>query len=296
MTTEKNIRLSIILVAYNMPRELPRTLLSLSQKMQREIGSEEYEVIVVDNGSSIPFDKDSCSEIMPNIQFMDVSTPSVSPCKAVNEGQHQARGDVIGVMIDGARMVSPRLLKNAIEAAELHDRAVIGTFSFHLGPQPQMQSIHNGYNQDEEDRLLATVPWEDNGYLLFDISVFAGSSRWGWHELPAETNALFMHRDMWDELDGYDEDFVSPGGGLANLDAWRRACHLPDNQVIMLHGEGTFHQFHGGVSTNSPVSRWKEFDCEYSRIRGQSYAKPDADPRFYGRFNRWSKRAGAHMT
>lgn len=48
--------LSLIVVAYNMARELPRTLYTLSSQYQRGIAPQDYEVIVVDNGSDQPVD------------------------------------------------------------------------------------------------------------------------------------------------------------------------------------------------------------------------------------------------
>src|SRR6201991_3313068 len=47
---------SVVVVIYNIPREAPRTLLSLSAEYQRDIGRDEYEVVVVDNGSTPPVD------------------------------------------------------------------------------------------------------------------------------------------------------------------------------------------------------------------------------------------------
>ena len=43
---------------------------------------------------------------------------------------------------------------------------------------------------------------------------------------------------------------------------------------IMLLGEATFHQVHGGVATNAPVSRWDEFNREYAAIRGHGFERP----------------------
>jgi hypothetical protein len=40
---------SVVVVAYSMQRQAPRTLLSLSAGYQRHIDADEYEVIVVDN-------------------------------------------------------------------------------------------------------------------------------------------------------------------------------------------------------------------------------------------------------
>jgi len=47
---------SVVVVIYNMAREAPRTLHSLSAAYQRHIDADDYEVIVVDNGSQPSFD------------------------------------------------------------------------------------------------------------------------------------------------------------------------------------------------------------------------------------------------
>ena len=145
-----------------------------------------------------------------------------------------------------------------------------------------MRSVPLGYDQQEEDRLLDSVDWTHDGYRLFDISVFAGSSAGGWFAPLSESNALFLTKKLWEELGGYDERFRSPGGGLVNLDTYARACALPDSQLITLLGEGTFHQVHGGVATNATVHPWDTFHDEYVAIRGYPFAKPDVVPLFLG--------------
>ncbi len=148
----------------------------------------------------------------------------------------------------------------------------------------QMKSVAKGYNQDEEDKLLDSVHWQDNGYHLFDISVFAGSSSNGWFNPIAETNALFMHRNLWDELGGYDEAFVTPGGGLVNLDAYLRATELEGSVLVNLLGEGTFHQVHGGVATNQnrDEASWEVFHDEYKKLRHKSFEPTDRESLFIG--------------
>jgi hypothetical protein len=91
-----------------------------------------------------------------------------------------------------------------------------------------------------------------------------------------------MRASHWQELGGYDARFVSPGGGLAGHDLWARACSDPRTNPIMLLGEATFHQVHGGLATDNTTSRWSEFHDEYSRIRGHAYARPTRVPHFFG--------------
>lgn len=280
-----NPRLSLVIVVYNMARELPRTLRSLSLSMQRRIQQEDYELIVVDNGSTLPFDEQLCRRIAPCLRIHHVANPSPSPARAINQGLELAKGDLIGVYIDGARLASPGLLHGAMCASMISARAIIGTLNFHLGPDIQRLSVENGYSQKEEDRLLDSVDWTSDGYRLFSVSSFGGSSSDGWFMPIGESNALFLHRSLWQELGGYDERFEMPGGGLVNLDTWRRACNCTDVEVILLLGEATFHQLHGGVATNAGRPMFSLFNEEYRRIRGEDYRSPRISPFYLGRIN-----------
>lgn len=277
------LRLSLIIVAFDMARELPRTIRSLSPAMQSGIEAHDYEIIVVDNGSRQRFDESACRRWFPRLRVHHVARPTVSPVAAINEGLQLAQGELVGVWIDGARLASPGLLEGALRAARLHERPVIGTIGFHLGPDLQRVSIKAGYNQAREDELLASVDWTQDGYRLFGISSFAGSSAGGWFMPIGESNALFLTRTQWYELEGYDARFTMPGGGLANLDMWRRACTMPDSQVVILLGEGTFHQIHGGAATNADRPMFPVFHEEYHRIRGEPFSPPRVSPIFVGR-------------
>jgi glycosyltransferase involved in cell wall biosynthesis len=275
-------KLSVIIIGHNMARELPRTIRSLSPAMQRDIEPGDYEVILIDNGSTQTCDENELRRLLPGLVVHRMQNATASPAPAINFGLTVARGDLVGVCIDGARIASPGLLSNALAASRLHDRPVIGTFAFHLGPEVQMKSIKHGYNQAVEDELLARSGWEVDGYRLFTISVFAASSARGWFELPAESNAFFLRAEHWRALGGWDERFVTPGGGLVNCDTWARVCADPTGELIMLLGEATFHQVHGGVVTNNLNPPIELFHEEYGRLRGRPYERPTRRPLYFG--------------
>jgi glycosyltransferase involved in cell wall biosynthesis len=275
-------KLSVVVIGYNMARELPRTIRSLSPEMQKAIDPSDYEVILIDNGSTQPFDEDELRRLLPGLVLHSIPDATQSPAPAINFGIRAAHGDLVGVFIDGARMASPGLLSKALAASRLHPRPVVGTIAFHLGPEVQMKSVKSGYNQAVEDELLAESGWEADGYRLFAISAFAGSSKRGWFELPGESNAFFLRAEHWRALGGWDEGFMTPGGGYVNLDTWARACADPTGEVIMLLGEATFHQFHGGIVTNNLNPPLGLFRDEYRRLRGHDYERPTRQTLYFG--------------
>ena len=95
-----------------------------------------------------------------------------------------------------------------------------------------------------------------------------------------------LHRRTWLDLGGFDPGFVSPGGGLANLDFFKRVCQREDVPPGCLLGEGTFHQVHGGIAANAapeqhPIAGFQE---EYRRIRGEEWQMdPNLAPYYLGR-------------
>ena len=284
--TDRPPRLSVIVVAYEMARELPRTVRSLSPALQRGIDADDYEIVVVDNGSAAPVPQEALAQWGGNVRCISVERPGKSPVPAVNAGLAAARGDLCGVFIDGARMATPGLLAHALAAGALSSSPVISTVGFHLGPEHQSQSAGKGYEQRFEDFLLASIDWTADAYRLFLISCFAGSSPHGWFGPVTESNGLFMKRSAWQALGGYEERFASAGGGLSNLDVFKRAVERWPDELVVLLGEGTFHQYHGGVSSNATQSKWPDFQREYAGIRGRPWECPQTTPRYFGSVHR----------
>jgi hypothetical protein len=145
-----------------------------------------------------------------------------------------------------------------------------------------MRAAEVGHDQRVEDDLLAGSGWEDNGYRLFGISTLAGSSGRGLFGPMGESSSLFMPRAQWEEVGRLDERFALPGGGLANHDLYWRACSLAGVELIVLLGEGTFHQYHGGAATSGRFT-WDEMHADYEAIRGEPYAPPSNEPLYVGR-------------
>lgn len=282
----RKTELSVVVVVYDMAREAPRTLRSLTPTYQKGMEGTSYEVIVVDNGSPVPLSEHVVSSLGPNFRYIYVDEPAPSPAGAVNLGVRHARGEHLGILIDGARIATPGMLASALDCLRGFPRAVVGTVGFHLGPDVQIRAKQHGYDQSREDELLTSIDWPRDGYRLFEIAALAASSENGWLGPMNESNCLFMPRALFDELGGYDEGFDLPGGGFANLDFWARACALPDSMLFTLAGEATFHQFHGGAATGveeeALAERLSEWGHQYAQIRGREFKPSRRPPRLFG--------------
>ena len=286
--------LSVVVVFHDMHREADRTLATLSPGYQRGVAPADYEVIAVDAGSATPLGAGFVTSRCENARLVR-TPPAPSPAAAVNAAARQAVGDAIALCIDGARMLSPGIIAGLLTGLRAFDDPVVATLAWHLGPKVQNESLLEGYDQAAEDRLLATVDWRADGYELFRIAALAGSSADGWFRPLLESNCLAVPRAAWDALGGLDERFTAPGGGLVNLDFYRRACDRAD-AIVLLMGEGTFHQVHGGVATNVPLVNhpFAAFAAEYRAIRGADFAPPDRAAVHLGRLPPQAARFLAH--
>ena len=272
----------MVIVVYNMPRAARRTLESLSSTYQRNLPSVDYEVIVVDNGSEPALTDAEVTTYGPQFRLISIVNAPPSPLEAVRVGVESARGALVGVMLDGARMLSPGALAAMHRATMLSERSFVTVLAWHLGPDHQSRSITAGYDEAVEDELLDSIQWPSDGHRLFEIGSLESSNPAGWFGPIAESTCFVTPRSVYDALHGFDERFVGAGGGLANHDLFRRVAASNDVEIVVILGEGTFHQVHGGISTNSPVDRWPIFAAEYREVVGDEYSIPSIEATYVG--------------
>ncbi|RVD57253.1 glycosyltransferase family 2 protein [Mesorhizobium sp. M2D.F.Ca.ET.185.01.1.1] len=265
-----------------MNREAPRTILSACCPYQKDVSPEDYEVIVVDNGSTSPFSLGDEVNFSPIPRIVSMPNPQPSPVFALNwAAMHLARGTHVLFAIDGARIFSDQLIANMLKAHAACADAFVYTLGCHLGSDVQMVSTIQGYNQEVEDKLIADSGWPARSAGLYNISVFAGSSSGGFWRPIQESNAFSMPRRLLDGLGGYHTGFTSPGGGLANLEIFARYVQRPNAKNICLLSDMTFHQVHGGIATSGKV-QYPTFAEEYLSIFGREYVRPSFDTIYLG--------------
>ncbi len=268
------MKLSVILISYDMAREIPRTLQSLSRTYQHGAQDLAYEVLLIDNGSPEPLDEATWRDVDVPARLIRLQDASSSPARAINIALEEAAGDVVCLMIDGAHILTPGVFRMALSGYRAFENAVVAIRYFYLGIEEQTVSIENGYNQQAEDTLLARIQWPMDGYRLYEIStpLRSGANRLTWFNRMFESNCLFMKRSLFRELGGADERFDYAGGGFLNLDIFKRAMEVPRVTPIQIIGEGSFHQLHGGVTTNSNgverLTRLDKYRQQYAQIRG----------------------------
>jgi len=279
-------RLSLVVIIYKMPEQAKNTLYSLSTAYQQGVLSEEYEVIVIENHSDKTLGADVIEKLPENFSYFLRNETLPTPVYAINFGASKAQGESIGLMIDGARMATPGLVRTILDAQKISPNTVVAVPGYHLGQTVQQEAINTGYNEDTEKALLNSIKWKENGYKLFDIGCFSASSRPGFFRPISESNCLSIPKHIWQSVRGIDERFTTPGGGLANLDLYKRVCEYDKTNLVITPGEGTFHQFHGGVTTGQKKSlrdkAMKELFAEYERIRGGKYQPPKKQACIFG--------------
>src|SRR6266850_5203666 len=278
--------LSVVAVFFNMRREAERTLHSLSKTYQQIEKTNAYEVHVIDNGSHERLSQDFVESFGEEFRYHYVTSHNPSPCTVINQFILNARYDNVMTLIDGARILSPGIVRLTAFALKAVAHPFIYTFGMHLGSRPQNYLVSEGYNESSEDQLLQSVDWKSDGYSLFSISSPALSSKRGYFSQLSESNCFPLRRGDFVKLGLYQPRFRSPGGGLCNLELFNRLHSAEWLQPVMLLGEATFHQFHGGVATNVPLEQhpWASMEREYAEIVGERYRNRFRRPVYIGSF------------
>ncbi|MFM8972781.1 MAG: CmcI family methyltransferase [Actinomycetota bacterium] len=280
--------LSVVVVFYNMRREAARTLHSLSRAYQRELGDVDYEVIVVENGSAPDqrLGDDFVRAFGPEFRYLDLGADATpSPVPALNAGLARSRGRAVAFMIDGAHVLTPGVLRHGLAGLGTYAPAVVVTQQWYVGPGQQPDAMLAGYDQAAEDELFRRIEWPRDGYRLFDIGHFIGDR--DWLDGLWESNCIFVPRELLERYGGFDERFSVAGGGYANLEFYERMGAATDAKIVTILGEGSFHQVHGGTTTNvaDPSERRATIVAyaeQFRELHGRSFRGPGRTIHFVG--------------
>ncbi len=271
-----------------MPRQALNTIASLSPAIQRGVDAYDYEILVVENESPRVLNQKQVLDIAPNARYLRRTDSGRSPAAALNAGAAAARGPILAMMVDGARMVTPGVVWNILAAQEVAPIPVVSVPGYHIGQRLHQDAALDGYGEDQEQVTLSQLGWREDAYRLFTHCVPSASCSGGYLQPIAESNCIALPRTLYRELGGFDEGFTTLGGGYVNLDFYRRA--VDRGTLILLPGEGTFHQFHGGATTGAPgvdrnalLAAMRE---EYERLRGEVHGPPLQSPLLFGRVDR----------
>ena len=283
--------LSVVLVVHNMRREAERSLHALSRAYQQGVQGLDYEVIVVENGSAPDqrLGEDLVRSFGPEFRYLDLADQATpSPAPALNRGIAASVGTRLALMVDGAHIVTPGVLRNGMTGLAAHEPAIVAIQPWYVGPGQQGDTMRSGYDQAYEDELFTNIAWPSDGYRLFDVGHFQGDR--DWLDGLWESNCLFVERKLLEQAGGFDEGFDTPGGGYTNLDIYERLGATPGVTLVSVLGEGSFHQLHGGTTTNQsdPNERRERifsFGERYSELRGRPYSGPEKPIHYVGSFH-----------
>jgi cephalosporin hydroxylase len=277
--THGGVLLSFIVVFYNMGREAARTLHSLSRAYQRNIGQLGYEVICIDNGSAEPLDAAWVERFGAEFRLVRASPAAPSPVALINQVARTARGHHLALMIDGAHILSPGVIREAAETIAEAPATSVSLRQWFIGGDQRFLA-RSGWTRAQEDMLFDRIAWPTDGYDLFRISTPVWESPNHWFDGMSETNCFIVPADLYARIGGFDEAFDEPGAGYANLDLFRRVFENTKEPPVALVGEASFHQFHEGTTTNveseEKERKVRAYAYKYARLRGKPWQPIDA--------------------
>src|SRR5690242_4480651 len=118
-------KISFLVVIYKMSRQAENTLLSLSARLQRNVSEAEYEIVAVENESDDMLGEARACAVGGNVRYFARTETLPTPVFALNFASEQSRAPLVCLIIDGARMVTPRLVEHALLAQRLVEHPLV---------------------------------------------------------------------------------------------------------------------------------------------------------------------------
>lgn len=255
----------VIVASYNMEEFLTNTLFSLSRYYQN---LNNYEVLVFSNGGK-KINKNFFYKFGKNFKYKHIVDAEPHPFYEINNFIKNTNYENIVIVCDGGRICSYNILEDYNKLLNEDKNNVCICPGYHLGFDLQRKSVKFGYDREFEEKILFNSRWWLEKSSIFDISVFGGSTNKNLYSvMPLETNCLGINKDLFLEIGGFTKGFKIPGGGQINLDLFQKICKNESISINYFINHGTFHQLHGGASTNSKdfASQKRNEDSELKNL------------------------------
>jgi hypothetical protein len=288
---KKSLKLSIIVIVYRMPRQAMNTLYSLSAAYQRNADPSDYEIVVVENNSDQTINTAELKNLEGNFKYFLRRELGVSPAPAINFALEKCRGEMIGLIIDGARMLTPRVIAHVLSTRKIFPSPLVAVPGYHFGED--WHEVADVNPSIDEQLWLENINWKADGYRLFENACFSPGNRNGYFHPLMECTALFVHSQCFADIGGADEAFSLAGGGSLNLHIYRQLGLLPEQPLVILPGEANFHQYHGGVTTSAQAHREKllqSFRIQLDERWGGQFKSLRREPILFGQIGATAQR------
>lgn len=280
-------KLSILIVigSYNMRKQVARTIISLSPKYQITSNSH-ITISLIDNASDEQIEDLCCQTLAPwNFECIRNESKTIPIHYAINSRINQSNEDIVGVMIDGARLCSSRIIEHAEWIIRNDPYSVVSIPNYQLGECMQMRN--NTATSDEFNvKLLGSINWPHSTTRdLINISFLEPHA--GIKTPLFESNCLFFSRKLWEIVHGFDMKFTRMDGGFASADLFSRLVNNDLSKLFILRNEGTFHQYHQGSTTDKAENtavEIKHMTREYIQVRQKPFALYRGEVNYYPPF------------
>ena len=251
---------SIIIPTFMHGEQIKDVLYSLT-KAQKKVSKDEYEIIIVNDAPEDPLVLDAaeaCFSDGYNVRY--IHNPVEEQYGIKNAGRSgnigarmYAKGDLLVLMVDSARIVTPKALRRTIDTFNDVGPGICTTvLPYHIGKY----YFDKSWTVQQCRDLMNKIRWWEDPYKLKDHCADTYISRTG--RINESTFHGIMKEDFI-KVGGWNEAFT--GWGLHNIDLWRRCVYpTPDVQQegvagkwgkiglgltpLLLEGEATYHIHH----------------------------------------------------
>jgi hypothetical protein len=233
-------KLSVVIALWQSAGQAENVLFSLSSQFQKNVRAEDYEVIVVEARSSDMLGEARALAQAENVRYFSLEAADFWRAEALNFGVEQCRAAFVGLLLDGAHVLTPRVIELALAARAFGSRPLVVVPAYCLGRKAKAATDDTASSRTG----LEGIDWRSNSHELFAKSRFGPANPNGFLGPLLGASCSFFPAASYREAGGADARVDRPGGGALSLGLYTKLSSLPGTQLIVLAGEGAFRQHH----------------------------------------------------